>query len=184
MTLWCSSQRGLAGSQVLIAFAWFIFAALSAQCQSRPAAQVADCPTSDHQAAATGGGAHDSIAAVGPIVQKIRRSSFPELAHIDLRVRVFRSRSDYFRTRFSLSRFLFLMPMRYFVDVNPDLLQRQAPTDGTCAIVAHELAHVLSLSQGNRIRRLGLIRLHPNGTRLSSNGGQISRRSISATGMV
>jgi len=159
MTVWCGSQRGLASSQVLIAFSWLIFAALSAQCQSSPAAQVADCPTADHPAAVTGGEANDSIAAIEPVIQKVRRSSFPELAHIDLRVRAFRSQSDYFRTRFSLSRFLFLMPMRYFVDVNPDLLQRQAPSDGTCAIVAHELAHVLSLSHGNRIQRLGLIRL-------------------------
>ncbi len=159
MTPWCGSQRGLASSQVFVALAWFIFAVLSAQCQSSPAAQVADCPTTDHQAAATGREANDSIAAVDPAIQKVRRSSFPELAHIDLRVRAFRSQSDYFRTRFSLSRFLFLMPMRYFVDVNPALFQRQAPSDGTCAIVAHELAHVLSLSRGNRIRRLGLIRL-------------------------
>ncbi len=49
--------------------------------------------------------------------------------------------------------------MRYFVDVNPTVLQRQAPSDGTCAIAAHELVHVASLSHGNRIRRLGLIRL-------------------------
>src|SRR5882672_10531122 len=159
MTVWCGSQRGLASSQVLIAFSWLIFAALSAQCQSSPAAQIADCPTSDHQAAATGGEANDSIAAIGPVIQKVRRSSFPELAHIDLRVRAFRSQSDYFRTRFSWSRFLLLMRMRYFVDVNPALFQLQAPSDGACAIVAHELAHVAFLSRGNRIRRLSLVRL-------------------------
>ena len=66
MTLWCGSQRGLASSQVLIAVAWFIFAALSAQGQSSPAAQVADCPTADHQAAATGREANDPIAAARP----------------------------------------------------------------------------------------------------------------------
>ena len=159
MNLWCGSQRGLTSSQVLIAVAWFVFAALSAQCQSSPAAQVADCPTADDQATAPGGGADDSIAAVRPEIQRVGRSSFPELVHIDLRVRAFRSQSDYFRTRFSWSRFLLLMRMRYFVDVNPALLQRQAPSDGTCAIVAHELAHVASLSRGNCIRRLGLIRL-------------------------
>jgi hypothetical protein len=154
MILRCGSQRGFAGSQVLIAVAWFILAALSAQGQSSPAAQVADCPTADHQAAATGGEANDSIATVRPEIQRVGRSSFP-----DLRVRAFRSQSDYFRTRFSWSRFLLLMRMRYFVDFNPALLQRQAPSDGTCAIMAHELAHVASLSRGNRIRRLGLIRL-------------------------
>ena len=36
--------------------------------------------------------------------------------HVNLRVRTFRSPSDYFRTRFSVSRFLLLMRMRYFVD--------------------------------------------------------------------
>ena len=163
MTLWCGSQRGLASSQVLIAVAWFIFAALLAQCQSSPAAQVADCPTAAHQTAATGGEANGPIAAARPEIQRIGRSSFPELVHIDLRVRAFRSQSDYFRTRFSWSRFLLLMRMRYFVDVNPALFQRQAPSDGTCAIVAHELAHVASLSRGNRIRRLGLFRLISEG---------------------
>src|SRR6266852_2767066 len=158
MTLRCGSQRGWASSQALIAVAWFVFAALSAQCQSSPAAQVADCPTADDQATAPGGEANDSIAAVRAEIQRVGRSSFPELVHIDLRVRAFRSQSDYFLTRFSWSRFL-LMRMRYFVDVNPALLQRQAPSNGTCAIVAHELAHVASLSRGNRIRRLGLIRL-------------------------
>jgi hypothetical protein len=159
MTLWYGSQRWLVSSQVLIAVAWFIFAALSAQCQSSPAAQVADCPTTDDQATSPRGEANDSIATVRPEIQRVGRSSFPELVHIDLRVRAFRSQSDYFRTRFSWSRFLLLMQMRYFVDVNPALLQRQAPSNGTCAIVAHELVHVASLSRGNRIRRLGLIRL-------------------------
>ena len=159
MTLWCGSQRGRASWQVLIAVAWFILAALSAQCQSSPAAQVGYCPTADDQATAPGGKANDSIAAIRPEIQRVGRSPFPELVHIDLRVRAFRSQSDYFRTRFSWSRFLLLMPMPYFVDVNPALLQRQAPSDVSCAIVAHELAHVASLSRGNRIRRLDLIRL-------------------------
>ena len=84
----------------MIAVAWFAFAALSAPCQSSPAAQVADCPTADHQATATGGEANDSIAAVRPEIQSVGRSSFAELVHIALRVRAFRSQSDYFRTRF------------------------------------------------------------------------------------
>ena len=100
-----------------------------------------------------------AIGATGTVLLDISGTSFPELAHVDLRVRSFRSQSDYFRTRFSLSRFLLLMPMRYFVDVNPALFQEQAPSDGVCAILAHELVHVVSLSRGNRIRRLGLVRL-------------------------
>jgi hypothetical protein len=145
--------------QVVIAIVGVFVATPSAQSQSGPATQVGGCPTTDHQAAVTGGGANDAIAAVNPVIVSVRGSSFPELGRIDLRVRAFRSQSDYFRTRFSLSRFLLFMPMRYFVDINPSLFQRQAPSDGLCAIMAHELAHVVSLSHGNRIRRLGLIRL-------------------------
>jgi hypothetical protein len=159
MTWRRGSLRSLASSHLVSALAWLIFASLSARCQSRSAARIAACPIADRQAAFTGGEANDAIAAVSPAILKVRGSSSPELGHIDLHVRAFRSSSDYFRTRFSLSRFLLLMPMRYFVDVNPALLQRQAPSNGTCAIMAHEFAHVVSLSRGNRIRRLGLIRL-------------------------
>jgi hypothetical protein len=159
MILRCGSQRGFADWQVLIAVAWFTLATLSAQCQSSPAAQAVDCPTADDQANTPGGEANYSIAALGPEIQRVERSAFPELVHIDLRVHAFRSQSDYFRTRFSWSHFLLLMRMRYFVDVNPALLQRQAPSDGVCAILVHGFAHVVSLSRGNRIRRLGLIRL-------------------------
>jgi hypothetical protein len=93
------------------------------------------------------------------MILDVRTTSFSELAHVALRVRTFRSQSDYLRTRFSVSRFLLLMPMQYFVDVNPALFQEQAPSDGVCAILAHELVHIVSLSRGNRIRRLGLVRL-------------------------
>jgi len=58
-----------------------------------------------------------------------------------------------------LPRFLLLRQMRYFVDVNPAVFKHQAPPDGVCAILAHELVHVVSLSRGNRIRRFGLARL-------------------------
>jgi hypothetical protein len=97
------------------------------------------------------------------VLQDIRGTSYPELVNVDLRVRSFHSQSDYFRTRFSLSRFLLPMRMRYFVDVNPALFQEQAPSDGVCAILAHELVHIVSLSRGNRIRRLGLVRLLSKG---------------------
>ena len=148
-----------ASSQVVIAFVGLTLAALSVQCQSSPGAQAADCPTAGHPGLVTGGDANDAIAVSGPIILKVRESSFPELSRIELRVRAFRSQSDYFRTRFSLSRFLLFMPMRYFVDVNPALFLGAPASDGVCAILAHELAHVVSLSRGNRIRRLGLIRL-------------------------
>lgn len=103
--------------------------------------------------------AKTGVAATGDLIQILRRASFPELNRIDLRTRTFHSQSDYLRARFSISRFFLPLRMRYYVDLNPALFQQQAPPDGLCAIVAHELAHIVVLSSGNRIRRLGLVRL-------------------------
>ena len=93
------------------------------------------------------------------LIHGLRSESFPELAHVDLGVRTFHSGADYFRTRFSLSRFVLLLRMRYYVEINPALFQRQPPSEGVCAILAHELSHVVSLSHRNRIHRFGLVRL-------------------------
>jgi hypothetical protein len=100
---------------------------------------------------------------VNSLVAQIRQSSYPQLAAIDLRLKTFHSKTDYFQTRFSFSHFFLLRRMRYFVEVNPELFARQAPSQGVCAILAHELAHVVSLSHGNRIRRFGLVRLISGG---------------------
>jgi hypothetical protein len=96
---------------------------------------------------------------VTSLVAQIRQASYPHLASIDLRVRTFRGDGDYFQTRFSFSHFFLFQRMRYFVEVNPDLFARQVPAQGVCAILAHELAHVVTLSHGNRIRRFSLVRL-------------------------
>jgi hypothetical protein len=144
---------------LVAAFAWIMLAAASGDCQSSSGVQTVGCPTFSHQTAVTDKDASGAIRATSPALFEVRASSFPELARAELRVRSFRSRSDYFRARFSLSRFLLLMPMRYFVDINPALFLSPPASDGVCAILAHELAHLVSLSRGNRIRRLGLVRL-------------------------
>ena len=170
MTQLSGSLSGLASCRVAIALAGLFFAPLSSQCQSEPATLIPGCPNPEQHAALAGhapSGNSDSeleqadvaIGAASAVILDVRAMSFSELAHVDLRVRTFRSQSDYLRTRFSFSRFLLLMPMQYFVDVNPALFQEQAPSDGVCAILAHELVHIVSLSRGNRIRRLGLVRL-------------------------
>jgi len=164
------SLSGLYSCRVAIALAGIFFATLASQCQSEPATLIPGCPNPDQHAALAGHSLignsnseseekHVAIGAASAVIMDVRGASFSELAHIDLRVRTFRSQSDYLRTRFSFSRFLLFMPMQYFVDVNPALFQEQAPSDGVCAILAHELAHVVSLSRGNRIRRFGLVRL-------------------------
>jgi hypothetical protein len=169
MTRVCYSLCRSAGCQVLIALGGLFFATVSADGQSEPAKVIASCPPYDQDTAlrpsstihsdGQSGQTDAAISTVSTVIQGVRRTSFPELAHVDLRVRIFRSHADYLRTRFSLSRFLLLMPMRYFADVNPVLFQEQAPSDGVCAILSHELSHVVSLSRGNRIRRFGLVRL-------------------------
>jgi hypothetical protein len=162
--------RRLVDSQAVIALAGIFVATLSVQSQSKPATLMPTCPPTDQQAALTGRSptsnfdsereqAGAAIGVASAVIQEVRGASFPELVHLDLRVRTFHSQADYFRTRFSLSRFLLLMRMRYFVDINPALFQGQAPYDGVCAILAHELVHVVSLSRDNRIRRFGLVRL-------------------------
>jgi len=164
------SLSGLSSCRVAIALAGICFAALASQCQSEPATLIPGCPSHDQHAALAGhspiGNSNSeseetdvAIGAASAVILDVRGTSFSELAHIDLRVRTFRSQSDYLRTRFSFSRFLLFMPMQYFVDVNPALFQEQAPSDGVCAILAHELVHIVSLSRGNRIRRFGLVRL-------------------------
>jgi hypothetical protein len=97
------------------------------------------------------------------IVSDLRSHSFPEVTQVDIRMRTFHSQADYFRTRFSLARFFSPLRMRYFVEVNPALFRQQAPPDGVCAVLAHELVHGVTLSHGNRIRRLSLVRLLSKG---------------------
>ena len=99
------------------------------------------------------------LSAIEAQIKVLRDVSFLDLENIDLRVHNFHSQADYFRTRFSVPRFLFLKPMRYFIEVNPELFSQQAPSDGVCAVLVHELSHVVSLNHGNRIRRFSLIRL-------------------------
>jgi hypothetical protein len=112
----------------------------------------------------------DEIASVGSesgpisriaahLEQSLQQQAFPELRITDIRIRTFHSHSDYLQTRFSIVRFFLPLRMRYYVDINPALIQKRVPADGFCAIFAHELAHIVVLSHGNRIRRLGLIRL-------------------------
>jgi hypothetical protein len=131
--------------------AWLLGAFLLAALETSSAQVLNASPCADQ--ASTG------LASVETQVQEVRAASFPELTKTDVRLRPFHSKADYFRTRFSLSRFLLLRRMRYFVEVNPTLFDKQAPSDGVCGVLAHELSHVVALSRGNRIRRLSLIRL-------------------------
>jgi hypothetical protein len=100
-----------------------------------------------------------TAALTSPLVQQLIVARFPELTRKQIRVRTFNSDYDFFRTRFSYSRFFLFRRIRYFVEVNPRLLSLSPPPDGVCAILGHELTHISSMSHGNRLRLFGLIRL-------------------------
>jgi hypothetical protein len=94
----------------------------------------------------------DDLAFEDQLVRALIAQSFPELRDLDIRLSLFQSASDYFRTSFSATRFLSGRKMRYYVRVNPEWRTRGAPDDGVRSILAHELAHVEDLSRGNRLR--------------------------------
>ena len=95
----------------------------------------------------------------GASINTVRSDSFPELRNKVIEVRYFKSPSDYFRIRFSISRFLLLRRMRYFVEINAGIFASGTLPKGVCAILAHELVHISRLSRGNRTRLFGLVRL-------------------------
>jgi hypothetical protein len=103
--------------------------------EEQPIGQPTDAPTSEEQ-----------------LVREIIARSFPKLMGVDIRLKQFRSDSDYFRTSFSAARFMAGVKMRYFVLVNPEWRRQGAPIEGVRSILAHELAHVEDLTRGKRIR--------------------------------
>jgi hypothetical protein len=97
------------------------------------------------------------------MVEQVRSASYPELQAADIRLRTFHDDADYFRTGFSITRFLFVRKMRYFILVNPRAFELGAPEEGLRAIIAHELGHIHRFKKRNRIRLFGLIRLVSEG---------------------
>jgi hypothetical protein len=102
--------------------------------------------------------AGDAVERTRVLVNEVIASSYPELKGAAIRIEPFRSRSDYFKTRFGIPQYFFGR-MCYLVFVNPRVFELQAPDAGVRAIIAHELAHVLYFKSRNRVRLLGLVRL-------------------------
>lgn len=93
------------------------------------------------------------------IVDEIIKNSYPELQNAAIKIKSFKSRTDYFRARFSFARFLTFRRLHYLISVNPQLFEKNAPTEGVRAIIAHELAHIAYYRRHNRFALLGLISL-------------------------
>ncbi|MFY9558532.1 MAG: hypothetical protein WAV20_00260 [Blastocatellia bacterium] len=92
------------------------------------------------------------------VASEVIASSYPNLKGLDIRIKPFRSRTDYFRARFGLPQYFFTR-MRYLLLVNPRVFELKAPDEAVRAIIAHELAHVVWFKVRNRVRLVGLVRL-------------------------
>jgi len=100
----------------------------------------------------------NAVARARALIEAILAASYPELRGSAIQIKLFESKSDYFKARFGVTQFFFGR-MRYLVFVNPRVFELGAPEVAVRAILAHELAHVLYFKNGNRLRLLGLLRL-------------------------
>ncbi len=100
--------------------------------------------------------ADDAIDRTRKIVDEIVASSYPELKNVLIEIKTFQSESDYFRSSFSMSRYVSFRKMRCVIYVNPEVYQRNAPEIGIRSIIAHELAHAIYFTEHNRLKMLGL----------------------------
>lgn len=104
-----------------------------------------------------------AIAKTNLIVREIVEKSYPELSKARIKIKTFDSRADYFRSRFSFSRFLTFRRLNYLILVNLRIFGKTAPPDEAVrAIIAHELAHIVYYERHNRFELLGLIGLLTN----------------------
>ncbi len=93
------------------------------------------------------------------MTNEIIEESFRELKTARIEIKTFRSESNYFKSQFSVSRFLTFRKTHYIIFVNAEVFRRAAPESGIRAILAHELAHVLYYKSKNRFELIGLARL-------------------------
>lgn len=103
-----------------------------------------------------------AIAETTAIVEEIVNDSFPELKKARIKVKTFNSNADYFRSRFSFTRFLTFRKLHYLILVNPKIYKNDAPKEGIRAIIAHELAHSAYYKRHNCFELLGLAALQSN----------------------
>lgn len=105
------------------------------------------------------GGEREAVEKTEKLIGEIIPASFPELEGAKIKVKLFKSKSNYFKSRFSTFRFLTFREMRYLIYVNPAVFEKNAPEEGIRAILAHELSHVLYYRRKNRLELIGLIGL-------------------------
>ena len=132
------------------------------EAESGPAPNLLDQKDSFQQNAQRDKNEKISIAETMRIVTKIVEKSYPELRDAQISVKTFESRSDYFRSSFSVSRFLSFRKLHYTIFVAPRVFEKKAPPTGIRAIIAHELAHTAYYRRQNRFELFGLVALRSN----------------------
>ncbi len=93
------------------------------------------------------------------LLSEIVKKSYPELERKKIKVETFESESDYFKARFSVTKFLTFQKINYIVFVNPKIFQSEISEQAIIAILAHELAHILYYTTKNRFELFGLASL-------------------------
>ncbi len=140
---------------LLFLLAFFQFA----EAESTFAANEFEKPASQQRSVSSNDNQKNVVAETTRIVAEIVEKSYPELRTARISVKTFHSRSDYFRSRFSFSRFLTFRKLHFLIFVNPQVFEKNAPANGIRAIIAHELAHAAYYRRHNRFELFGLIAL-------------------------
>ncbi len=92
-------------------------------------------------------------------VNEIAKRSYPEINLQKIKIKSFDSDTNFFKARFSYTRFLTFQKMRHIIYVNPKFYSLNASENATRSIIAHELAHILYYTKKNRLELLGLASL-------------------------
>lgn len=145
--------RSIFGLLLLFAFVQF------SEAKSIAATTLFDKASATQTSVGTDSEEKAAVAETARLVAEIVNASFPELKNASIEIKTFHSRADFFRSRFSVSRFLTFRKLHYLIFVNPQVFEKNAAPEAVRAIIAHELAHVAYYRRHNRFELLGLIAL-------------------------
>lgn len=104
----------------------------------------------------------DAIAKTQNFINEVIKKSYPELKAEKINVKTFKSDSNYFKSQFSVSRFLTFQKLYYTIFINPEIYKKNAPETAIRAILAHEFAHILYYKRKDRLELFGLVALSDN----------------------
>lgn len=101
----------------------------------------------------------DAVQQIREISRRVVDASFPKLNGSNIDIKAFESPSTFFKTRFSISRYMTFRGTRIILSVNPCVFKLRAPVRGIEAIIAHELVHAENYIDRNLFQRVSLVKL-------------------------